>query len=380
MDQELRRLISLVQAKNYDEARQPLVAYLKAHPESAHGWYLQSFVAWTAAEKQAAIQRALKLSPDNAKIIQRSSRLNSAPVKSSGSQRWLLFVGIALVAVVAVGIFLLQSRSQPADILPTMVILQVTETTQQASSQSVIQNPTATVILSATPLPPTPTSTAELAIATTTLSPTSVPPTATLVPPTLTDVPTVTSTQVSVQPPTVDSSLILTRQASQPTVPPNQVVSTLIPSPTQPTATPFTPVPSPTLIVSGVVPFGQQGNIGVGQVRIIQAARPGTSAIQQMGGTVPNAPAGQDWVLVELLMQCSTTENCASSLGAPRLQTASGKVYDMPAGITLEPIFGADAYFSGQVWGFAAFLVPSTESNLSLVLNQNSQSYAFALQ
>ena len=386
MDQELRRIIALVQAKRYDEARQPLNAYLKEHPNTAYAWYMQSFVATTSAEKSRAIQHALKLAPENKNIVQRAAKLGEAQSGLSGSKRWLVTLGIfLLLGVVAVGVILLQSRPQTIDSVPTLAALGFTESALQVLAQTPI--PSEIVIADPTIQATVPTSTSTLIPIIETAAPSlTLTPTPNTAPPTTfvaagpTQALTLPVFDTLAPEVTIDSQIILTRQAGLPTAPPNVPTNTPIASPTRPTSTPFTPIPSPTVVISGSVPFGTEGNIGVGQVRIIQASRPGLAAIQQIGGTVPNAPAGNDWVLVEISMQCIVTDNCAASLGVPRLSASSGTIYDIPSGINLEPFFNSDAYFSGQVWGFAAFLVPSKESKLSLLLTQNGQSFAFALQ
>jgi hypothetical protein len=83
---------------------------------------------------------------------------------------------------------------------------------------------------------------------------------------------------------------------------------------------------------------------------------------------------------VELLMKCGTKGNCSPAPSALKIVGTSGATYDTKPDINNNSPFGKDAYLSGQVWGYANFVVPSTESGIRLTLNQTGQQYSFTLR
>lgn len=163
------------------------------------------------------------------------------------------------------------------------------------------------------------------------------------------------------------------------TLPPPQVV--IVPGtgttpPNLPTATPVSTLPP----IGGAAPIGQAVNIGTGQFRVVQAPRPGDAVIRALGGSIPNAPPGQEWVLVEMLLICSGTGNCTPDAASLQAQGTSGSRYSPAEQFVLDPLFGPENFIGGQVWGYRGFLIPRSEAQLILVVTVNRQSYNFALQ
>lgn len=389
MDNQLRELSQRIQQHQYDAARAPLQAYIKANPDSAYAWYLLSFAENTPARKQSAIANAVKLAPDNQRFHQRYVKLGATPKRS---RLPLIGLAVVLLAIVGAAVVLLSNRqTAESQNLPTLAALNPTTENSQAAQTTLEIQPS----VESSPTPPSPTAaeivlTPVLTISSTlaeVVRPTLLPTnavnvaaiTATVAAPQVV-VPTATTAQIIE--PTATTEIIVTLVGERPTLPvnnnPTQIVPTNTPFPS-PTAAP--PQPTATLIPPGsTVPLATFGDIGVGELQVIQVARPGSGFIQEIGGSAPNPPANQDWVLLEILLMCSTASNCAPAPANLSILGSSGATYSIPGTLQIDPPFGPEAYSSGQVWGFAGFLVPRSESTLSLVVTQGDQSFAFALQ
>jgi len=386
MDNQLRELSQRIQQRQYDAARAPLQAYVKANPDSAYAWYLLSFAENTPARKQSAIAKAVKLAPDNQRFHDRYVKLGATPKRS---RLPLIGLAVVLIAIVGAAVVLLSNRqAAESQNLPTLAALNPTERNGAAETTPEIQSS-----VESSPTPPSPTA-AEIVLTpvltiSSTLAEVARP---TLLPTNAVNVSAITATVAAPQiivptsspivEPTATTELIVTLVGNRPTLPPNNNPTQIVPSNTpfpSPTAAP--PQPTATLIPPGsTVPLATFGDIGVGRLQVIQVARPGSSYIQEIGGTAPNPPADQDWVLLEILLMCSTATNCAPSPSSLSILGSSGTAYAIPNSLQIDPPFGPEAYSSGQVWGFAGFLVPRSESTLSLVVTQGDQSFAFALQ
>jgi hypothetical protein len=120
-------------------------------------------------------------------------------------------------------------------------------------------------------------------------------------------------------------------------------------------------------------------DVGIGEMRIVAVTNPGQQTIRDLGGTVPNAPANVNWVLVEALLICQSESQCRVSPSWIRLVDGEGTEYGVPAQFQMEPIFGSSA-FNGQIWGYLGFLVPKDATNLRLTMTQGGQTYTFALE
>jgi len=387
MDNPLRELSQRIQQRQYDAARAPLQAYVKANPDSAYAWYLLSFAENTPARKQSAIAKAVKLAPDNERFQERYAKLGATPKRSR-----LPLIGLAVVLIGVIGaaaVLLSNRQTAESQNLPTLAALNPTAESNDAAEIT----PEIQSSVESSPTPPSPTATEIVLTPVLTISSTlaevarpTLPPatsvnisviTATIAAPQI-----IVPTSVPVIEPTATTEIIVTLVGERPTLPvnnnPTQSVPTNTPFPS-PTAAP--PQPTATLIPPGsTVPLATFGDVGVGELQVIQVARPGSSFIREIGGTAPNPPPNQDWVLLEILMMCSTATNCAPSPNNLTILGSSGATYSIPGTLQIDPPFGPEAYSSGQVWGFAGFLVPRSESTLSLVVTQGDQSFAFALQ
>lgn len=165
-----------------------------------------------------------------------------------------------------------------------------------------------------------------------------------------------------------NSAPIPTNSGPTPTTAPN--LPTIMPSPVPPTAVP----------PANAVALNLPGEVGNGQLRVVAVTRPADALIRELGGSAPNAPSEQAWVLIEMLLVCTGSQNCAPNTTSLSLVGSSGRSYVPAADFYLEPLFGPGAYSLGQVWGYSGFVVPTSEAQLYLLLNQTGQTYAFALQ
>ncbi len=373
MDNELRAISKLVQERRYDEARTPLRAYLKQHPDQATAWYLLSYVEQQAAQRLAAVRKAARLNPDSTSIQERLAKL-----QGTAPRRWpLLALAVVLtIGLIAAALFLLRPQSTAIESVPTLISLDGTqppatnlpaaETTAEATSDPTTPAATLTAISTATQLP-----------SDTPSAPTDALPAATL----------------TFSP--AETEIVVERAQTKPSFTPEPTTVPALSSPlpatattpptatTSPTATsiPPTPLPSPTIPTPGsTVPFGQSGNLGNGTLRILSSTRAASSIIAQLGGQAPAPPANQEWVLVELILACSSGDNCTPPTSALSILGASGSSYSIPTALQLDALFSPDVFASGQSWGYAGFLVNTSETSLSLVVTQNGQSVAFALQ
>jgi hypothetical protein len=344
-DNQLRGIANLIRQRQIADARRALGQYLKAHPDSAEAWYLRSVVEADADGRVRAAQKASSLDQSNAKYGERLARLIAAAPKKSrsrvGRRWWLLPLVLFLIAG---GLLLVASQiSQPAIIMPTEAVFALSELrtpTEAPRATNIIvptDTPVVTIPPSATPEPVMPTSTLE---------------------------PETTLTQA------ITVVVAPTNSIAAPVV--NPAVN--IP----PTNTPANAVP--TMIVVGAIPLLEGANVGGGELRVVDVVRQASAEIAERGGSVPPAPDGQDWVLLELLLICEDGTNCAPDTGAFKLTGNFGTPYSLTAGFQLDPVFGREAFAAGQVWGYLGFVVPNSESGLWLTLGQGSDIYRFALQ
>lgn len=118
-------------------------------------------------------------------------------------------------------------------------------------------------------------------------------------------------------------------------------------------------------------------NIGSGDLYVIDYTRPAETRIAELGGSVSPAPAGQTWVLLELLLICTGSDNCAPD--SVTLVGSSGATYT-PTTVEVLPPFTAAAFSAGQVYGYAGFLVAETEASLGLAAMRGGQVYTLALR
>jgi hypothetical protein len=133
-------------------------------------------------------------------------------------------------------------------------------------------------------------------------------------------------------------------------------------------------------VVSGEIPLREGADVDAGEMRVVDIFRRASAEILERGGSIPPAPPGEEWVLVELLLICEGEGNCTPEIGALNLTGSSGRPYPPAAAFQLEPVFNRDAFIAGQVWGYLGFVVPNSEGSLWLTLGQGGVVYRFALQ
>jgi hypothetical protein len=383
MDSQLRQISQLVQEKRYNDARMPLQKYLRDNPDSAYAWYLLSFVAATPADKQKAIRKATQLAPEDQKYSTRLAKLGA--VKKRSPVLPLVIFGAVLIAIVAVVFAALRPADTPTADSSTTVAQDSTATQESLQIAAVAS-----------------------AESTTETSVSSIQATDTLAPEateTIADVAT-TVTETATALPTIDIAIFaspdfMTAAAANTVllVPPTEQavapLPTAVPSTNgtaQPTAN-VLPVPSSTLASTlppgapTVTPGGDAGvplstplDIGAGEMRIVAAVRPASTLINELGGAAANPPTGQQWLLVEALVICSGSDNCAPALSDIRVVGSSGTTYAPAPDFSMPQLFGPSAFAVGQVWGYMGFTIPSSETTLKLALNQDGETYTFALQ
>lgn len=252
-------------------------------------------------------------------------------------------------------------------------------------------SPTVPVITAAPLVSPTPKSQATGAaipvIGVPTAAPTGAPPDIVPLAPTATVAPSATRILPPSATPTatLEGLIVLPSPTSTKTPVPT---ATYTPSPV-PTATtpPDVPVPtgpgpasSPTPYIAPTpsgsgIPLNTFAGVTGGRAMVISAARPATAAINEIGATAPNPPAGSEWVLVEVLAECNDSA-CTLARQPLRVLGSSGQVYDPAPTFQSDVKFGPGMVVNRQAWGYQAFLVPSSEQSVRLVI----QGVEFALQ
>jgi hypothetical protein len=401
-DDQLIHITSLLKARDYEQARAELNAFLKANPDQPEAWYLMSFAVGERARQIAALERAIKLDPSFAKASMRLNKLMSAgvaqPAARSSRRIGLLLIGVMVLGAILLVAVLLILPSFSAKPMPTALALPPSDTPKPPTLVAVIPAspttaPSATNAGSATAAP------GGMGIGNTTTQPLAIPVTDTSIPEdTLTAQPvteapsntpetgiaaTATPNQGAVAPTVEQPTAQQPTQpgaTSGPTTAPTQGNPTATSGPTTPAAT--TVVPTITATVSGDpgVPLQQALTVGNGSMRIVSAAFPATNALKDIGVTPPAPPAGSQWALVEAFMQCNQGVNCAPDSASLKILGATGKTYPVTTAFSVTPIFGPDGYTPGQVWGYLEFAVENNEQPLRLVLTQGGQNYTFALQ
>lgn len=366
MDQSLQKIAALVKVKQYERARTLLHEYVEQHPRQAYAWYLLSFAEDNASDRFVAAWQAAELAPKNARI---KARLKQLQWPRSRSRLPLLVALLVGVVIIGLALFLALSpgaRSSPA--VPTLAVL--------PSLQATMDN----VVMAASPGGTSFDATAER----------ETPVTAEVISTLTESGAEITDMATAAQSGAATAETQAAGVPALPTAVPSQASplptaitqpeETLAPPATlNPTATATFAGPSPTPI-AGAAPLNSPLNIGGGEMRVVAATRPGDALIREVGGSAPNPPAGQKWLLVELLLVCASDGNCAPDASALSVLGTSGTVYTPAAGLRIEPLFGSDAYMTGQVWGYVGFTVSDSETALYLSVTRDRRQYLFALQ
>jgi hypothetical protein len=153
---------------------------------------------------------------------------------------------------------------------------------------------------------------------------------------------------------------------------PTQALLTPVPPVTE------TPIPSPTPD-KNTIPINVFMDIGDGQLTVINAVRSASSAIKDMGGSVPPPTAGYEWVLVELLARCGDN-SCTIASTPLRIIGSSGQIYEPSPAFQSDVKFGTGTVLNQQVWGYQVFLVSRSEETIWLQVTRLDTTYRFALQ
>ncbi|MBZ0278206.1 MAG: hypothetical protein K8I60_18815 [Anaerolineae bacterium] len=378
MSLSLREIAALIRQQSYAEARSHLTAFLKQNPQHAEAWYMLSFAAETPQQRLQAAQRAADLQPDNERYAGRAAKLAAQQAQPPSWRRWVLPSAIMLVVVIAVvAAQVLANRSGSASdelaALPTFAELpSVTPSleptrNEQAeisvgSSPSPAPSPTATVTLaepSATPTIETPEITATVTASpssTATVTPVSLPP----------------ATSIPVTPQSVTPAAPPPAAVTLPTQQPVSVTPTITASPNA--------SPPPTLVVVDIVPVGIGAAVPRGEMRVLEVTRPAEGLIEELAGSVPSAPPGQTWLVVEVLLICSGQDNCTPPTSAFTIRGNNGTSYSPAATFNLQPVFAPEIYKGKQAWGYLGFTVPTNETGVWLELNSGGTVVNFGLQ
>lgn len=407
MNPQLSQIADLIKTRQFDQARQLIERYLEQRPDDAWAWYLRSFVETGHARKLDAARRALSLAPDHDQLQARLAKLQAMqPHAGNPARRWRLFAvfGVAILAIITGSVLALRNGAQSSDApLPTLAVLAMptpqtvlTASVAEISSLTEDRGAEATSVdlpasVEATSIETedegvaaAPTDAAisvEATVIVQSDNPVSLPsPDVPLI-----NVGEATATTES-QP---EAAPVVTEQtpadspsdSSTPTLPvrPTRPGSTTATPAVLPTAAPTVAPPLFDSITDPGVPVSLGLDVGTGEMRIVSATRPAKDRITELGGSVPNAPGDQSWVLVEALLICAGDLNCRPNPSALWVVGSSGAGYNPSPQLNLPPIFGS-ALSNRQVWGYLGFVVPTNESNLRLVLVQGGQTFVFALQ
>lgn len=370
----LREIAASIRQQNYGEARTQLKALLKQNPQNAEAWYMLSFVAERPEQRAQAAQRAARLSPGNGRYGQRVTKLTVRPQRARPIRRWLLplVAAIAVVLVVAGIIVLIGSGSGDTGTesagLPTLAELP----TLTASPLPTITEPPQVSGAIPVNIEPAPSATQTEVIPSPTITDTPVDGPETIVAPSAEVFPTTAPPVQPTSPATFDVKPSPVNALPQPTLPPPPTIVPTNPAPTIPASSPIpaTPaLPAPTLRVVDVVAVGTARDIGGGELRVLEATRPGETLLRELAGSVPATPANHNWVIFEMLLVCSGGDNCTPATSAFTLRSNTGEIYTPAASLNLDPVFTPDVYMSGQTWGYLGFIVPTSNSAIWLSLD-----------
>jgi heme/copper-type cytochrome/quinol oxidase subunit 2 len=356
MNSQLSRIAELIKERQFNKARTELQKYLNQNPNDAYGWYLMSFAESSGEKQLNAIQKAASISPNNPKVRSRLEKLQSGDFSISRRpatrSRLPLLIAVVVVVIVlaSVGaIYLLSNNRDQNQQLPTQVAL--------ATSIPTTLAPTAAATIAASPTPEATSGQVQSENSESNNLLGSL-------------LQTFSSTQEA-----VEDDLPLTEEPLETAA----VITATATSTPRPSATAAVTSAAPAVNTGDAAPLNETVDIGTGEMLIIQADRPGFDRIFELGGTAPEASAGQEWVLVEMLLICSGEDNCAPAESSIQAVGSTG-TYAPESSLEIVPLFNDEAFFNGQVYGYLGFIVPENESDLRLVLNQGGTNYAFQLQ
>lgn len=395
-DEHLRKIARLIKTQEHEQAYLELQLYLHEHPNYAPAWVMLSLVAPEKQQKIRALQQALRLDPDLSSARKRLARLTaSRPARRSWRGRAAILLG---VGVLIAGVILFRPKQEPdrpiptlfqAQPLPTAVAYGTPADTNRAASltpsPAASQTPTLPAADRTEPAAAavTPTQAAPTLIAPIQAAPTQAEPTSAA---TAQASPLPSAEPHSAVPPSVVPQTAALPSATATLLPPAALPSAtpfVSPTPTaalSPSATATLPPPTATLAPPGAaIPLNVLAALAGGKMMVVSAVHPADSTIRDLGGTAPALPAGSEWLLVELLVQCAES-TCGLASAAIQVVNAAGTAYLPDARLQVVPTFSSGAASNGQVWGYLGFVVPQGETPLYLWVTQNAARTSFALQ
>jgi hypothetical protein len=158
------------------------------------------------------------------------------------------------------------------------------------------------------------------------------------------------------------------------------ITETPIPTNTQPPSP--TPVPTQAPMGTRSNPFGVGviGAIRDGRFTVNRIERNATARVQQMNMFNEEPNAGQEWALVNVTFYCdlSADETCNTSVMQLELVGTLGKVYDYELLAVLDNKFGGEVFGGGQTSGDIGFIIDTSDTNLSLAVNDMGDRIFFA--
>jgi hypothetical protein len=356
MDSELQRITQLIRERSFAEAETALRAYVKLHPESPQAFYLLSYACDEPRERLAAIRRARKLAPENARIAERFRRLESGkdtPRTRRRSLLPLLLVTSVVIGALLAGLWVTFRDRLPAALGGSVVVLPTANVPGTDLLENQFIEATATAIeatneqvrvfveQTASAAPPTATESATPSPEVTAASPTATP----------------------TRRPTETPIVLLTATPSlTPFIPP-----TVVPF--------FTALPP-------VAPVGSTVDVAVGQFIVLSFNRAGEVFINEIGATIDPPPDGTEWALLELQLICNGETDCTPPLAEMRVVDTTGETYALATAqmFQAEPRFGPESFGNNQTYGYAAVALPPVADGLALTVTIAGQVYAFALQ
>lgn len=360
MRDDLNQAARLIKARQYARAKTALEKYLAQNPDDARAWYLLSFTEKTPVRKRDALAEAYRLAPDNAQIAARLKKIETAVPFSKAAARkrsqMPLLVGLVvlvLVTVGVVGVIVLNGERVADTPPPTLRSLATVEPTTNAVTPQEIAAEIRAETAEVTSAPAT------QATETAVIKTESVTTEA------------VSTSVLTSAPPTISTTATST---SAPAANAATAAPTLTAAP--PTAAPSPTVP-PVAISEAGIPINQGADVGIGNLRLVAVTRPAADTIRELGGDIPDAPANQEWVLVEVLLRCADEANCALSPAAFYLSGTSGQTYPASPQFEMPSVLGS-LLANGQMWGYLGFVVSKNDSDLRLVMQSQDTRYVFA--
>lgn len=146
-----------------------------------------------------------------------------------------------------------------------------------------------------------------------------------------------------------------------------------------PTETPV-PTQAPRGIRSNPYGIGELGSIRDGRFTVNKIERNATTRVKQMNMFNDDPEPGQEWVLVSVTFHCDleADKTCNTSLMQLELVGNLGKVYNSQLFAVIDNKFGGEVFGGGQITGDIGFIIDSSDTNLSVAVNDLGDRVFFA--